>query len=265
MKRVLGFCVLGICKFVFKVFTLRFIFRPKLRCTLSKHGSKMMSIGLKQVANLLVCSVLLMFTSTSKSAASESAPAKTETEIVETEIVETKKAGAEKAETKKAGIQVQSSSVNSQPDDTLDLNSKPKIKLGLTQSSFDLGASESMIAWERWHHAVGRAIHKRVQKATTTCLGEVVLDIRITKDCKLTAAVLSTTNPKIADASLTATQSLDGDTIMIFPVDSKRQTVHFKFEYRRGFFFFPKNHYITDDYEKLPEDKESGANENIEH
>jgi hypothetical protein len=124
----------------------------------------------------------------------------------------------------------------------------------LTESSFNLGASESMIAWERWHHAVGRAIHKRVQKATTASMGEVVLDIHITNDCKLTAKVLSFTNSKIAESCLNATQTLDGDTILIFPVDSKRQAVHFKFEYRRGLIFFPKNHYITDDYEHLSGD-----------
>jgi hypothetical protein len=150
--------------------------------------------------------------------------------------------------------QLQTSGSSSQPDDVLDLNNKPRIKLGLTESSFNLGASESMIAWERWHHAVGRAIHKRVQKATTTNMGEVVLDIHITNDCKLTAKVLSSTNSKIAESCLNATQTLDGDTILIFPVDSKRQAVHFTFEYRRGLIFFPKNHYITDDYERLSGD-----------
>jgi hypothetical protein len=230
-------------------------------------GNKLKSTALKLNAYLVACAFLLMSAFCTKAKANESGSLKTEaaksdsikTEPVKTEATtpgsSTSSTAANEAPTSTSNIQVQSSSKNSQPDDTLDLNSKPKIKLGLTQSSFNLGASESMIAWEKWHHTVGRAIHRHVQKATTTCLGEVELDIHITKDCKLTAKVLSSTNPKIADACLTAIQSLDGDTIMIFPVDSKRQAVHFKFEYRRGFFFLPKNHYITDDYEKLPEDQ----------
>jgi hypothetical protein len=147
------------------------------------------------------------------------------------------------------------SDVNNQPESTLDLTGKPRIKLGLSESTFNLGAAESMIAWEKWHHAVGRAIHKRVQKATTTCIGEVVLDIHIDNNCKLSAKVASSSNNKIAEACLNATQTLDGDTILIFPASSKRQAVHFKFEYRRGFFFFPKNHYITDDYERVSDDQ----------
>lgn len=129
--------------------------------------------------------------------------------------------------------------------------SKKLLKINTDDTTFNLGASESMIAWEKWHHVVGRAIHKRVQKVTNTSLGRVLLDIMVTKDCKLTAHVVSASSEKMGDLCMNATKSLDGDPVLIFPYESKRDAVRFKFEYKRGFFFLPKNHYITDDFERV--------------
>ena len=136
---------------------------------------------------------------------------------------------------------------------------KAPIKLGIDSSSFNLGASESMLAWEQWHHLVGKALHKRVKKVTNTSMGEVVLDIKVTKDAKLTAKIISCTNQKMGDICLAATQAMDGDTVLIFPQESKRQAVHFTFDYKRGLFFIPKNHYITNDYERVGEDANNNA------
>jgi hypothetical protein len=128
---------------------------------------------------------------------------------------------------------------------------KPLLKVGTNQSAFNLGATESTIAWERWHHRVGKALHKSVERVTRTSLGEVILMITVTNDCKISAIVLSASNPKIGEACLAGTKNLDGDTILIFPQESKRHFVKFKFEYRRGIFLWPHNHYITDDFERL--------------
>lgn len=128
---------------------------------------------------------------------------------------------------------------------------RPLLKVGADQSSFNLGVTESTIAWERWHRKVGKALHKSVEKATKASLGEVMMMITVSKDCNLTAQILSATSQKMGDACAAAATKLSGDTILIFPQESKRNFVKFKFEYRRGIFLWPHNRYITDDFEKL--------------
>lgn len=128
---------------------------------------------------------------------------------------------------------------------------RPLLKVGADQSSFNLGVTESTIAWERWHRKVGKALHKSVEKVTKASLGEVMMMITVNKDCNLTAQVLSATSQKMGDACAAAATKLSGDTILIFPQESKRNFVKFKFEYKRGLFLWPHNRYITDDFEKL--------------
>ena len=116
-----------------------------------------------------------------------------------------------------------------------------------------------MIAWEKWHRLVGKAIHKRVEKASRTSLGEVVLLVTISKDLKITAVIVEASNQKLAEACREATQELSGDTVLIFPQESKREFVKFRYEYKRGFFFIPKNHYITDDFERVVDEHATDA------
>jgi hypothetical protein len=136
---------------------------------------------------------------------------------------------------------------------------RPMLKLGTDQSSFNLGVTESTIAWERWHHKVGKALHKAVEKVTRTSLGEVVMMVTVTRECNLTAEVLSASSQKMGDACVEAAKRLNGDTILIFPPESKRNHVKFKFEYRRGFFLWPHNRYINDDFEKLDDAASAGG------
>ena len=84
-------------------------------------------------------------------------------------------------------------------------------------------------------------------------LGEVVLLVTVNKDLQVTAIIVEASNMKLAEACLGATQSLSGDTLLLFPAESKRNFIRFRFEYKRGFFFIPKNHYITDDFERVEE------------
>ncbi len=128
---------------------------------------------------------------------------------------------------------------------------KPSLKMGVSKSSFSLGASESIIAWEKWHHLIGRTLHKRIKKVTYGLFGEVVLDILVSKDGKLTAMLLSSTNKPMAEVCLSAAQGLDGDPVLRFPPESQRQAVRFTFDYKRGLFLLPKNHYITNDFERV--------------
>jgi len=132
----------------------------------------------------------------------------------------------------------------------LDRPHKP-LKTGLSQSSFSLGADESMVAWDKWHHRVGKAISKRIKDATHMMIGFVAFDVLITRDNGLRATLITATNRRMGDACVAAAQALNGDAQLQFPAESKRKAVQFRFEYKRGLVLIPKNQYITGDYEHL--------------
>jgi hypothetical protein len=132
----------------------------------------------------------------------------------------------------------------------LDSQRKP-LETSLSQSSFNLGAAESIVTWDKWHHRVGKAISKNVKKATIMMNGFVAFDVLITRENALSTHVTSATNRKMADACVSAAQSLSGDPVLAFPPESKRRAVQFRFEYKRGFVLIPHNQYITGDFEHL--------------
>jgi hypothetical protein len=128
--------------------------------------------------------------------------------------------------------------------------SKTTVKLGATENSFSLGATESIIAWTRWHHIVGKAIKKQLSHAARFEFGTAKLSLQISKTGKITTQLISSTSPKMGAACLAAIQNLDGNSFLEFPEGSKRESVQFEFEYKRGF-LLPINRYISDDIERL--------------
>jgi hypothetical protein len=130
--------------------------------------------------------------------------------------------------------------------------SKEPIKLEADQNSFELGTTESVLEWDRWHHKVGRALSQAVHKYAGKLMGTASIRITIDKEQNLTAEVVKQSgNPELAQACLNAATTLDKNEILIFPYGSKRPQVRFNFEYKRAFFVVPKHEYIKNDYETL--------------
>jgi len=129
---------------------------------------------------------------------------------------------------------------------------KEPIKLGAEQNSFELGTSESVLEWDRWHHRVGKALSQAVHKYAGRLMGTASVRITIDHDWNLTAELVKQTgNPELAKACVTAATSLDKTDVLAFPEGSKRPQVRFNFEYKRAFFVVPKHEYIKNDYETL--------------
>ena len=134
--------------------------------------------------------------------------------------------------------------------DTVD-EKTPKLKIGTAENLFDLGAEEKMLAWEKWHARVGNLLSKRVNREAKKMLGLALVRITVQRDHKVVAELVSASTPELGDACVSAAQSLDGDTILEFPVESKREAIAFRFQYKRGLLTLPGKHFIKDDYEKM--------------
>jgi hypothetical protein len=127
----------------------------------------------------------------------------------------------------------------------------PRLKIGTAENLFDLGAEEKMLAWEKWHARVGNVLSKRVNKAAKKMLGLALVRITVQRDHRLVAELVSASTPELGDACLSAAQSLDGDPLLEFPAESKREAIAFRFQYKRGLLTLPGKHFIKDDYEKM--------------
>lgn len=129
-------------------------------------------------------------------------------------------------------------------------------RAGVNQNSFDIGVSESMLAWDAWHNRVGKALSKRIQHAAGVMMGTVLIHLTIDKDRKLTAELVkSSGNQRLATACLNGAQSVDGEPVLQFPAESKRQSISFDFQYKRSLFTIPRREYIKDDYERVSSDQ----------
>ncbi|HEY9777708.1 MAG TPA: hypothetical protein V6C81_28355 [Planktothrix sp.] len=127
---------------------------------------------------------------------------------------------------------------------------KGLLKTGTSQNAFQLGTEEKLLAWEKWHARVGRAIGKRIADANGAALGTVLLRITVSRDGVLKAQPLAG-GDRMSERAVEAAQSLSFDRILQFPEESKRDMMMFDFQYKRGFFILPKHHYIKDDYERM--------------
>jgi hypothetical protein len=127
----------------------------------------------------------------------------------------------------------------------------PKLKIGTAENLFDLGAEEKMLAWEKWHARVGNVLSKRVNKEAKKMLGLALVRITVQRDHKLVAELVSASTPELGDVCVSAAQTLDGDPLLEFPVESKRDVLAFRFQYKRGLLTMPGKHFIKDDYEKM--------------
>ncbi len=126
------------------------------------------------------------------------------------------------------------------------------IKLEAEQNSFELGTSESVLAWDRWHHRVGKALSQAVHKYAGRLMGTAAVRITIDREQNLTAELVKQSgNPELAKACVTAATSLDKNDLLAFPEGSKRPAIRFNFAYKRAFFVVPKHEYIKNDYETL--------------
>jgi hypothetical protein len=129
-----------------------------------------------------------------------------------------------------------------------------RYELNATSNSFDLGAEESVLAWEKWHHQVGKLLAKHMSHAVGTLLGTAELRITIDKDQKVTVELLkSTGNKEFGEKCLEGARSVDKDADLKYPEGSKRTEVTFHIVFKRTFFTIPGLHYIRNDYERLSE------------
>lgn len=152
--------------------------------------------------------------------------------------------------------------VSPSEDPTPNFEGKGKpVKMGLSQSSFNLGAAESMVAWDKWHHRVGKALSKKAKSVTHGMVGFAAFDVLIFRNHSLQVQMLRTTNRKMSDVCLAAIQTLNNDPELEFPPETQRDAMRFTFEYKRGLVLLPHNQYITGDYEHLNDEaKTSRAN-----
>ena len=129
----------------------------------------------------------------------------------------------------------------------------PKLKIGTAENLFDLGAEAKMLAWEKWHHRVGNALSKRINRATFRMMGTALVRITVQRDHKVMVDLISASNPQLGDACVSAASTLDGDPMLEFPAESKRDAIAFRFQFKRGLLTIPGKHFIKDDYEKVGE------------
>ncbi len=129
----------------------------------------------------------------------------------------------------------------------------PRLKIGTAENLFDLGAESKMLAWEEWHARVGRALSRRVNRATKRALGTALITITVQRNHKVTAEVVTASNTQVGEACLSAARALDGEPVLTFPAESNRDAIAFRFQFKRGLFTIPGRHYIKDDYEKMGE------------
>jgi hypothetical protein len=134
--------------------------------------------------------------------------------------------------------------------DTVD-GKTPKLKIGTAENLFDLGAEEKMLAWEKWHARVGNILSKRVNKAAKKMLGLALVRITVQRDHRLVAELVSASPQDLGGVCVSAAQTLDGDPLLEFPAESKRDAIAFRFQYKRGLLTLPGKHFIKDDYEKM--------------
>jgi len=126
-----------------------------------------------------------------------------------------------------------------------------KLNVGTAQSVFNLGSEEQYLAWESWHHHVGKALGKSINHAVGRKLGEVMVHVDIDKDRKLKADIVSCSDQVVADACLQAVRSLDGDPILQFPAETKRDQVSFNLTFKKAMFMLPRDTFIKDDFERM--------------
>jgi hypothetical protein len=136
-------------------------------------------------------------------------------------------------------------------------DSNPRvIKTGTAENTFKLGSEQQFLAWERWHHRVGKLLTKLTNNAVAPKqLGIAVVGITIRRDRKLTAQLVSTTNDIIGQECLQAVQTLDGDKALEFPAESKREEVTFNLRFKKTPFMLPGHSFIKNDFERVNSDE----------
>jgi hypothetical protein len=126
-----------------------------------------------------------------------------------------------------------------------------ELKAGTSQGSFELGAQEKMLAWERWHERVGKALSKSITKATGIMMGTALLHITVHKDHSISADLLTATNTHMGELAVSGVNALNGAQVLEFPAESKRENISINFQYKRSLFTLPRHEYIKDDYERM--------------